>query len=870
MPTRARAWPLVGREAELERIAGARRLDGCPGVIVHAPAGVGKSRLAREANAAAAAEGLPAIWVQATRSASTIPLGAFADLVPDDVRSDDPLELLRRSGEALRERARDRRVVLGVDDAQLLDPVSAALVLHLAATSTAFVVATVRSGEPVPDAIQSLWKDAGARRLELGRLSDEAVAALVEAGLGGPVEQRALEWVIASCQGNALYARELVLGALEAGTLARAGDLWRLTGRRPPVSATLRELIAERMSSLSAGEREPVELLALAEPLRIDELMELASLEASVQAEALGLISIDVPADEVRLAHPLYGEALRAELPALRAQRLRLRLAAALQERTPLTPETAMRVARLLLDAQQSVPPGLLLDAARAATHAGDPDLGAQLAELALRDGAGLEAVLQLARAHTVRSRHEEAEAALAAAEDLAEAAVSGDYVEQRVVGLYWGLRDVDAARAFIERAGAWAAGRAWTHRLLPLRDLLSSQRQDFESTVRVTAEVLSDRQVDDETRRGNEARHALALLYTGEGAKAYELVRALRPTMPLRGYHETLAFGGWTLIALETGENFEDSDAYLSRTLRAAVRADDHESAGMAAFGLASTEFTRGRYRSAARWFDEAELQLERRDTFGTMTVVNAFRVGIAAAAGDADGVRVALARMRETFGPAGPWRHQVPYVHRAEGWAAGPGAAERFLRAAAESEALPIFAAQLLYEALRAGAQVAEPMAALAARGDARLVRAYARHAAARDAAELLAVADEFAAIGALRYGMEAAVAAADAALRAGDRDRARRAAVRARELFQDDQGAAAPTFDRARRQRGHADQARGAAGEARARGPVQRRDRRPARRLGPHGRKPSVPRDAQTRRQRPPRPVSTPPTRAPGSRI
>ena len=43
-----------------------------------------------------------------------------------------------------------------------------------------------------------------------------------------------------------------------------------------------------------------------------------------------------------------------------------------------------------------------------------------------------------------------------------------------------------------------------------------------------------------------------------------------------------------------------------------------------------------------------------------------------------------------------------------------------------------------------------------------------------------------------------MEAAVAAADAALRASDRDRARRAAVRARELFQHDEGAAAPTFD------------------------------------------------------------------------
>jgi len=62
---------------------------------------------------------------------------------------------------------------------------------------------------------------------------------------------------------------------------------------------------------------------------------------------------MDAPADAVRLAHPLSGETLRADLPALRAQRLRLQLAEMLQRRAPLTPETAMRVARLLIDAQR-------------------------------------------------------------------------------------------------------------------------------------------------------------------------------------------------------------------------------------------------------------------------------------------------------------------------------------------------------------------------------------------------------------------------------------------------------------------------------------------------------------------------------------
>ncbi|RKQ93025.1 AAA ATPase-like protein [Solirubrobacter pauli] len=793
--TAAGAWPLVGRDAELERIAGARRRGDCPGVVVHAPAGAGKSRLAREAQSAAADEGLPVYWVQATRSASTIPLGAFAGVVPEDVRSDDTLELLRRSADALRRRARDRRVVLGVDDAQLLDPVSAALVLHLASSEAAFIVATVRAGEPVPDAIQSLWKDAGAPRLELGRLDDDAIAVLVEAGLGGPVERQAIEWVIGAGEGNPLFARELVLGALEAGTLVNTGGLWRLR-RRPPVSDSLRELIGTRMAGLADDERLPVELLALTEPLRIEELTELAGLEPSVRAEMLGLIAIDTSADAARLAHPLYGETVRAELPALYAQSLRRRLADRLLARDPVTPETAMRVARLLLDAQQPVPAPLLVDAARAANEAGDPDFGARLAELAL---PGFEATLLLARAHFARKRFAEADALLATVDAEAEAAVSGDYVQQRVHTLYWGLRDADAARAFIARAGAWAHDGAWERRLAPLQDLLADRRGDFADTVRVTQAAIDGPETDPATRRGDEARQALAYLYTGEGTRAYELMRRLRPSVPF-GYAETLAAGGFNLIAIETGEDLEDADAYAAGLLRDAVRVEDHAAAATAAFGLATTEFLRGRYRSSARWFDEAELHYDHQDTFAGMTVVHAFRVGIAAATGG--DVTTPLERMREQFGPAGAWRHQVPYVERAEGWAAvargEPDAAERFVHAADRSAKLPIFAVQLLYEAFRAGLDVRERMRAVAPRADSRLARACARHVAARSGAERLAVAAELAAMGALQYALEATVGAADAFQRAGDASGVRRAAARARELHQPDQGTPEPAIE------------------------------------------------------------------------
>ena len=160
------------------------------------------------------------------------------------MRSDDALELMRRSADALRTQAGGRKVVLGVDDAQLPRPCPRRCCCTSTTTQSVFVVATVRSGEPCPDAVVSLWKDAGARRLELDRLGDAAVAALVEGALGGPVEQAALRWVVESSQGNALYVHELVLGAVDAGTLAFERGLWRLA-RRPSVSPGLVELVAD-------------------------------------------------------------------------------------------------------------------------------------------------------------------------------------------------------------------------------------------------------------------------------------------------------------------------------------------------------------------------------------------------------------------------------------------------------------------------------------------------------------------------------------------------------------------------------------------------------------------------------------------------
>jgi hypothetical protein len=180
-------------------------------VILVGEAGVGKTRLARAALMSAAEEGAALEWAQATRSAATIPLAAFVDLLPPDALGRDPLQLVKASTAALRARANGRRAVLGLDDAHLLDGASAALALHVASTGAAFVVARVRAGEACPDAIVALWKDAAPWPPVQAELLHEALSAGAAArDLAAPLAASA-----ARCDGGVTGRR-------------------RFRGRRPP------------------------------------------------------------------------------------------------------------------------------------------------------------------------------------------------------------------------------------------------------------------------------------------------------------------------------------------------------------------------------------------------------------------------------------------------------------------------------------------------------------------------------------------------------------------------------------------------------------------------------------------------------------
>jgi DNA-binding CsgD family transcriptional regulator len=603
---------------------------------------------------------------------------------------------------------------------------------------------------------------------------------------------------------------ELTRGALAGGALTEVHGLWRMASR-PPVSASLTELIAARMIGLPQPATHALELLALGEPLPVAEMIALTGSQtlADVEARELAVVSDGTGAAEVSLSHPLYGEAIRAGLPAFRRRQTQLELAAAIRQRGTVPARDLMRMARWLTEAGEQVPEQTLLEAAAAANLSGDPELAAELAGRAVTAGAGTPGALLLARAYALHGRYADAEEVLAAAEEgIGDQATAIDYLELQTTVLYWGLRLADQLWALLARARTWWDDPGW-HRHVDTLRFLGQDASSPAIAAAASAQIYADEGADAEVRRRVAPLHAWNLFFGGRVREAYDLALRIRPAVPLRDLADELAFVMWGVIALESGQGWEELETWATGALADGIRLGDRGAAGRAALALGGLRFSQGRFTQASRWLAEAELQLEQHDAGGMLTIVNSMQVGVACFTGDLAAIGPALDRCRAASGSGDPLPHQLPHVARAHAWALlghgdPPRAQALLLDAAARLAEMPVYAARLTYEALRAGAparQLVPRLQHLAGQCDARLTAAYAAHATARAACDgdaLWAVTDEMQAIGALRYATEAAAHAASAFLAAGRQNAARRAATRCHQLHAGGEGGTEPVID------------------------------------------------------------------------
>jgi DNA-binding CsgD family transcriptional regulator len=809
------SWPFIGREDELEWVAAARREPACRGVVVSGAAGVGKTRLAREALAAALADGAASEWVQATAAAAAIPLGPFAGLVPVGAPADDRLHLFQLFAEALRDRATSQRLVLGVDDAHLLDPTSAALVLHLALNGTAFVVVTVRAGERCPDPIVALWKDLEVPRLELQQLSEDETADLLEVALEGELAASVVRWAFGTSEGHPLYLRELIKGAVASGALVQRGGLWQL-GSRPEPSPALVDLISRSLEGLTGEELDTARLLALGEPLELDIVTRLGGLTSLSTLEARELAVVAPPAapagtTQVRLSHPLYGEVVRARTPILHATALRLRLAETVRADRLARPGDALRVATWLEEAGAPIDQPLLLAAAREANAAGDPDLAARLAQRAVDGGAGgTEAILILAHANVLRRRFAEAEDLLAGLED---APLTGElaaaYLEERALRvLHLGLQRSGEALGLLARAQGWSADTGWRDRVDLLRSqlMLWSPGTGPAEAADALDRLLRQDALIPEVRRRAAIMNALTLGKLGRTADARAVSERLRPSVPLRDGDDAWALMAWWAPRHVAGCEWAETERWLLDADRTSARANDPLTRGELAVLIASSAIHRGKPVTATKRAREAIETLERTDTARRLPIAWLCLVTGTATRADPEAARAALAGYRRSIGGSSfpPLLRQETTALAALAVAEGETSrAVAMLLDAARSESSPLDQAHLLHGALRAGAApqtIAPLLHAAAAACDAPLAASFARVATALaegDGQALAREAQTLAEIGAWLWAAETAAQAAVAYAHAGRDDSARRAITLSARFYEECEGSLSPVL-------------------------------------------------------------------------
>ncbi len=531
-------WALVPRRAVddvLERLNG-----GASGVALIGNEGVGKTTLAGQV-----AEGLgrgEPVWVVGTLAQSSVPFGAFGPLL-EIQDAGKPAALLQSAADSLLAHADSAPII--VDNARLLDLLSASLVYRLAQQAAGPLIVTVRSVLRAPQVVSALWNDGLLARVDLRGLDAEETAAVVAANGGGDAAK-----LYRRSAGNALHLRML---------LSTGGT-----------EDTLDAAIQRYLGGLTAPVREVLGYLCVFEPLSSADLAALAG-EAAVE-EATGVGAVQVRSSSVYSGHPLFLEQLAGILTKAEVQRLRTAVAAQLAATPSRTP--ADRLGRTLLTLQGDGPVDgeAVVGAAQEALRLGDVALAERLARGALDRAAeradAFDARLALSTALGWQGRGREAEAVLG---EVDPATLTEDQVMAwalpRAANQFWMLSEPERATTFLQNVRRRVSSPSARITLDALSGTFAMNAGQVGRAVDIAGEVLAAPDAPDMAVAWAASAAALSSARMGRFAEVGPLVqRALGAEYPglLRftvGLAETttLLMTGQDEAALETARRFTD-----------------------------------------------------------------------------------------------------------------------------------------------------------------------------------------------------------------------------------------------------------------------------------------------------------------------
>ncbi|QPP10763.1 AAA family ATPase [Streptomyces bathyalis] len=831
MPASGAGWPLYGRDEELGRLTGALTANRFSGLIVFGRAGVGKSRLAEECLAVAARAGFRTGRAVASNAAAAVPLGAIAHLLPTGVDLSDPVRGFAAVAEAIRggRGPRERHAVF-VDDIHLLDATSAMLLRQLMDAGVITLIATIRTGEHATEAVQALTSGETILHVGLDAFDLQRTEGLLQEALGGPVARSTVRDLHEASGGNVLFLRELVRGALENDTLTSDGEVWEAV---PGDWTTVRlaELIRVKVDAVAGPGRDALELLASCGSLPLTALEADVPQHVLTELERKGLIRFgtDGRRTRVSLAHPLYEEVLRTEVPNLRHRAIQLEQADRIEAFGARRRGDALRIATWRLDATGKADPALLLRAARLAHYAHDhPRILAFLNALP-ESHHDTATRLMLGEAYFITGSWDLADAVLAqAAESASDEAERIAITVTRTTNLLVSNTPLDEILEVNE-----AARNAASHELLREPLLVNEGFLRLASGQPVAGLELLDRldphadqSIDRRMWLCGAAVRTLGLAFVGRVKEAVDWAEGAYAAHVLtdeeaRPAHPAVQQGTMVLALAEDGRLGEAAALCESVSVDLAIHSPLLRI--FPALLSARTQWLAGHPTTARRMYAELAALARREHQVKVLRFALSGLAACAAVLGDTEGAGNALTELNAMAGGA-PGYFSVGEEQLGEAWLLAAGghyskARGVLMKAADAAHATGHVASEglLLTDVARLGGAdaVAARLDGIAERCDGELAAVRARLAtslATGDPDQLLKVTDELEAVGAHLPAAEAAAAAAGIWRRRGERRQATAASVRsssiaeahcegARTFLLDTVRAATPLTDRER---------------------------------------------------------------------
>lgn len=791
-------WPLVGRAQEMEMLLGC--LDPGGGALLAGYAGVGKTRLSHEVGIRAAQMGWRVEVAVATELTQPMDYGALAHLAPTHEEGHLPSSWPQRILGALRAAGREQPILLVVDDVHLLDEASASVIQALVANRVASVVMTVRSGQAIPLPIAGLYGDGRITRLELQHLSRHEVDELVEAVLGGPVLTDSVDRLWTLTDGNVLYLRELVLDAMDTGALKLSNGLWRWQGSSP-VGSRLGEVVGSRLRSADRALQRFLAVVALGEPVAEDVVSSLAPGVDIGEVERRGLVKLDRfgAGIRVRLAHPLYGEVIRAALTMADRRNICTSLADSVEAFGRLSAPELLQVAQWRLMSGTSADAALLAKGAEEANRGGDPAMALSLADASLAAEVTSAGMLQRAAALVSLGEFDAGmnileELGSLPLEDRARKAVA----YQALKALHFGLGRTDQALDALADAEQRIADEPSRMAVAGWRSGILASSGRIQEAAAAAHPLLASS--DPRVRASALSIVAADHLRVGRSVESARLAREARDCeRPRDSASADLLLLIQESIALMAAGKFRRAGEVVETAWRGAVATKSEANTGTALVLRGRYELAIGRPVTGSRLLRDGVALLSGHDAGGYVAWGLALLAEAQAVLGDQVAAQDAAARSREC--PEAGTLLLRPDTRRGRAWA-DPNAAGALADLALElrSDGHVLVAAHALHDSVRLGSgpRICSLLSQLAAGIEGDLASALVLQAdglAHGDVGTLEQASDLFRAMGAVLLAAEAMAQAGGLAQKQGLRARAAAALRRAAELAASCEGAASP---------------------------------------------------------------------------